>query len=121
MRDINIFNTRETYYHLYIDSVSYTAFPSLVSVMLKRVGHPDSNAAICSRPILIDISTLTLSVALQPVTTFSSQGLFLVSRGCFACLSPRSWLHVGLCKLRAHLVKPDGFRVSLVSPPARWP
>ena len=69
--------TLETYYRVYINSVSCTAFPSclmlffvevikvtfLVSVLLKHVGHPDSNAAICSRLILIDISTLTLSVA----------------------------------------------------------
>ena len=91
----------------------------LVSVMLKLVGHQDSNSAICPRPILIDISILTLSVASIPVTTFGSRGVFLVSRGCFARISPRSLLHV--CKLRTHLVKPDGFRVSLVSPPARWP
>ena len=62
---------------VYMNSVSYTAFPSslmlffveyikvifFVSVMLKPVGHTYSNAAICSRPMLIDISTLTLSVA----------------------------------------------------------
>ena len=71
------FYTLETYYPVYINSVSYTAFLSclmlffvevitvtfLVSVMLKRVGHPYSNAVICPRPILIGISTLTLSVA----------------------------------------------------------
>ena len=53
------------------------------------------------------------------MTTFSTQGLLLVSRGSFDCHSPRSWLLV--CKLIAHIVKPDRFRVSLVSHPARCP
>ena len=36
-----------------------------------------------------------------------------------ASRSPHRWLHV--CKLRAHIVTADGFRVSAVSHPAWWP
>ena len=45
----------------------------LVSVLLELGGHPGIILVICSRPILIGSSTLTLYISTH-VTTFSSPG-----------------------------------------------
>ena len=100
----------------------------LVSVMmLKRVGHPLAfRFKVChlfSSNIDIFIH-IDLVCRVNTCDDIQLQGpppceLWLFCLSFIAIRSPCSWLHV--CKLGVHLVKHDGFRVSPVSPLARWP